>query len=180
MVLRPTQTEWREKMSKEHKCFRRFINSLNAESSREAYGYKIQKFMRFAVNEKLVKHDEDYEFLLEFDSDKITDVLEEYVNFMQERGDIAVSTDLAPPELFFAMNRKMWYNKLVRKGIRKLNRKKGGELPIDDAELEAVYFGTNSPRKRCIIYILSSLGIRPGAVNDPVLKFKHLVPIEDS
>ncbi len=34
-------------------------------------------------------------------------------------------------------------------------------------------------RKRCIISILSSLGIRPGALIDPVLCFKHLIPIED-
>jgi hypothetical protein len=66
--------------------------------------------------------------LLEFDTEKITDVLEDYVFFMQNRGDIAVGTDLAAPELFFEMNRKIWHNKLVRKGIRRLNRKKGGEL----------------------------------------------------
>lgn len=77
------------------------------------------------------------------------------------------------------MNRKIWHNKLVRKGIRRLNRKKGGELPIEDSELEAVYFGSNSPRKKCIVSLLSSLGIRPGAINDPVICFKHLIPIED-
>ncbi|MCA9828036.1 MAG: hypothetical protein KC444_06570 [Nitrosopumilus sp.] len=135
--------------------------------------------MKFAADQKYVKHKEDFESLLEFDTEKITDVLEEYVFFMQNRGDIAVGTDLAAPELFFEMNRKIWHNKIVRKGIRRLNRKKGGELPIEDSELESVYFGSNSPRKKCIISILSSLGIRPGALIDPVLCFKHLIPIED-
>ena len=60
-----------------------------------------------------------------------------------------------------------------------MNRKKGGELPIEDSELEAVYFGSNSPRKKCIVSVLSSLGIRPGAIVDPVLCFKHLIPIGD-
>ena len=166
-------------MCDEHKCFRKFISSLNAESSQETYGYKMQKFMKFAADQKYVKHKEDFESLLEFDTEKITDVLEEYVFFMQNRGDIAVGTDLAAPELFFEMNRKIWHNKIVRKGIRRLNRKKGGELPIEDSELESVYFGSNSPRKKCIISILSSLGIRPGALIDPVLCFKHLIPIED-
>ena len=180
MVLRECQIEWRRKMSTDHKCFRKFIGSLNAETSRETYGYKIQKFMKFAVNKKLVKHNEDFESLLEFDIEKITDVLEEYVFFLQERGDVAVGTDLASPELFFEMNRKIWHNKLVRKGIRKLQRKKGGGLPIEDKELEDVYFGAKTLREKCIISILSSLGIRPGAIIDPVIKFKHLIPIEDS
>ena len=180
MVLRLVQIKWRKQMSQEHKCFRKFINSLNAETSRETYGYKIQKFMNFAVDEKLIQHKEDFESLLEFDTEKITDVLEDYVNFLQDRGNVGIGTDLAAPELFFEMNRKIWHNKLVRKGIRKLNRKKGGELPITDEELQLVYSSTNSPRNKCIISMLSSLGIRPGAIIDPVIRFKHLVPIEDS
>jgi len=125
-------------MSSKHPCFRKFINSLNAESSCETYGYKLQKFMNWAASQRHVKHNEDFESLLEFDSEKITDVLEDYVDYMQQRGDVAIGTDLASPELFFQMNRKIWHNKLVRKGIRRLNRRKGGELPIEDSELEAV------------------------------------------
>jgi len=72
LVLRLVQINWRKQMCKEHKCFRKFIGSLNAESSQETYGYKMQKFMKFAVNEKLVKHKEDFESLLKFDTEKIT------------------------------------------------------------------------------------------------------------
>ena len=107
-------------MCREHKCFRRFIGSLNAVSSQETYGYKMQKFMRFVVEQKYVKHTKDFEALLEFDTKKITYVLEDYVFFMQERGNVAVGTDLAAPELFFEMNRKIWHNKLVHKESRRL------------------------------------------------------------
>ena len=179
MVLRLVQTQWREGMSAKHRCFRKFIKSLNQETSKESYGYKFQKFMRFAVSKKFVEHTEDFEKLLKYDAEEITDILEDYVDYLEDNKTMNVRTDLASPELFFQMNRKMWHNKLVRKGITKLNRKKGGELPIEDTELEAVYFGTKSPRGKCIISILSSLGIRPGAINDPVLRFKHLVSIED-
>lgn len=117
-------------MSSKHSCFRKFINSLNAETSRETYGYKFQKFMKFAVSKKLVKNTEDFERLLKFNSDKITDVLEDYVDFMEQRGDISIGTDLASPELFFQMNRKIWHRELVRKGIRKKDRMKGGGLPM--------------------------------------------------
>ena len=67
MVLRLVQTEWRKEMSSKYPCFRKFINSLNAETSRETYGYKFQKFMKFAVSKKLVKDIEDFEGLLKFD-----------------------------------------------------------------------------------------------------------------
>jgi len=180
MVLRLAQIEWRRDMSSKHRCFRKFINSLNAESSRETYGYKFQKFMKWAVSEKLVKHTEDFEGLLKLDSEKITDVLEDYVNFMEQRGDISIGTDLASPELFFQMNRKIWHRELVRKGIRKKDRMKGGGLPIEDQELEDVYSSAKTLREKCIISVLSSLGIRPGAIIDPVIRFKHLIPIEDS
>lgn len=179
MVLRQCQTDWRKEMSHKHRCFRKFIQSLNTEASKEGYGYKLQKFMKFALSEHHVKHKEDFEQLLTYDAEQITDILEDYVSFLQENKTMNVRTDLASPELFFEMNRKMWHNKLVRKGITRLNRRKGGEKPIEDSEVEAVYFGTNSPRKKCIISMMSSLGIRPGALIDPVLRFKHLVPIED-
>ena len=68
----------------------------------------MQKFIKFAVDQKYVKHKEDFESLLEFGTEKITDVLEDYVFFMQNRGDIAVGTDLAATELFFEMNPKIW------------------------------------------------------------------------
>jgi len=179
-MLRLCQKEWRTKMSNEHRCFKKFLRSLNEETSKESYGYKFQKFMRFAVETKWAKHTEDFEALLEFDSDKITDLLEDYVDFLEERGDKNVGTDLASPELFFQNNRKLWHRELVRGGIKRDKGKAGGELPITDLELEAVYFGTNDLRKKCIISILSSLGIRPGALIDPVICFKHLIPIEDS
>jgi len=76
------------------------------------------------LSEKLVNDVEDCDSLLKFDSERITDVLEDYVSFMQERGDISIGTDLASPdlaspELFFQMNRKIWHRELVRKGIRR-------------------------------------------------------------
>ena len=166
-------------MSSEHRCFRKFIKSLNEDTSRESYGYKFQKFMKFAESEKLVKDVEDFEGLLVYDTEQITDILEDYVDFLEENKTMNVRTDLASPELFFVMNRKTWHNKLVRKGVKKLNRKKGGDLPILDSEVEAVYFGVTSLRKKCIISLVSCLGIRPGALIDPVIRFKHLVPIED-
>ena len=98
---------------------------------------------------------------------------------MEARGDRNCGTDLASPELFFQNNRKLWHRELVRGGITKDKGLPGGELPIEDGELKDIYFGTDDLRKKAIISMLSSLGIRPGALIDPVLRFKHLIPIEN-
>lgn len=179
-MLRTVQKEWRKEMSINHPCFKKFLRSLNTESSKETYGYKMQKFMKFALEYKWTDTIENFEKLLELDSDKITDLLEDYVDFMEERGDRAVGTDLAAPELFFQNNRKLWHRELVRGGIKRDKGTPGGSDPIEDSELYDVYFGAGDDlRKRTIISLLCSLGIRPGALTDPVLCFKHLIPIED-
>lgn len=175
-----TQQKWHTKMKKDHRCFKKFINSLNSPKSQQSYGYHIQKFMRFCLVEKYTTGVENFEELLEYDSEKITDILEDYVDFLQENNAKNVSSELAAPELFFTMNRKIWHNKLVRKGIRKLNRIKGGSLPITDEEIAKVYAKASTLRNKCIVSLIGCLGIRPGAIADPVLRFKHLTPIEDS
>ena len=174
-----TQQIYHDKMKSKHRCFKKFINSLNSILAQQSYGYHIQKFMKFCVDAKHISGDEEFEELLEFDSEKITDVLEDYVEYLQEDNYKNVSTALSSPELFFTMNRKIWHNKLVRKGIKKLDRVRGGSLPITDEEIEKVYNNCKRPRDKCVISLLGCIGIRPGAIIDPIIKFKHLTPIED-
>jgi len=174
------QQKWHKEMKEKHRCFKKFINSLNSIVSQQGYGYHMQKFMKFCVKQRYVTGNEEFEELLEFDSEKITDVLEDYVDFLQEEGSKAVTTLLSPVELFFTMNRKIWHNKLVRKGIKELDIPRGGKLPITDEEIEAVYRNCKKPRDRALISFLGCLGIRPGAIADPVMRFKHLIPIEKS
>jgi len=174
-----TQQRYHAKMKSEHRCFKKFINSLNSVLAQQSYGYHIQKFMRFCVAAKYITHEEAFEELLEFDSEKITDVLEDFVESLQEVNYKNVSTALSSPELFFTMNRKIWHNKMVRKGIKQLDIIRGGSLPITDEEIEQVYINCNRPRDRFLISLLGCTGIRPGAIVDPVMKFKHLTPVED-
>jgi len=48
--------------------------------SRKGYAYKIEKFMKYCVAGYVINHSEDFEKLLDFDSDKITDLLNDYVD----------------------------------------------------------------------------------------------------
>ncbi len=69
-IFRKKQHEWIEKMKKDHLCFKRMMKALNSEQSQGMYAYKIQKFMKYQLKYNYIKHDEDFELLLEFDSEK--------------------------------------------------------------------------------------------------------------
>ncbi len=70
--------------------------------------------MKFTTTRHYTKHPEDFESLLQYDGEKITDILEEFVNYLESQGLVAeaVKPTLAAPELFFEMNRKLWHEKL--------------------------------------------------------------------
>ncbi len=133
--------------------------------------------MKFAAEFKYVNHEEDFESLLEYDTEKITDILEDFVNYLEGQGLVceAIKPTLASPELFFEMNRKLWHKKLVRRGIQKEDRIQGGKDPATKEDLQQMLkYCERSLRKQAIIHFLASTGIRPSALVDPVLKIKHL------
>jgi len=136
--------------------------------------------MKFTTTSHYTKHPEDFESLLQYDGEKITDILEEFVNYLESQGLVAeaVKPTLAAPELFFEMNRKLWHKKLVRRGIEKQDRIPGGREPVTREDLQAMLqYCNRSLRKQAIIHLLSTLGMRPGGLIDPVLKIKHLVSL---
>ena len=177
MVLRIKQSQWIERMKKEHSSFRKFIKVLSTPKSKETYAYKIQRFMNFAATYKYVTHTEDFESLLQYDSEKITDILEDFVNFLEEQELVyeTIKSTLAAPELFLEMNRKLWHKKLVRRGIQREDRIQGGKDPATNDDLQNMLkYCERSVRKQSIIHFLASTGVRPAALVDPVLKIKHL------
>ena len=177
MVLRIKQAQWIERMRKEHSSFRKFIKVPSTPKSKETYAYKIQRFMNFAATFKYVTHAEDFESLLEYDSEKITDILEDFVNYLEEQELVyeTIKSTLAAPELFFDMNRKLWHKKLVRRSIQREDRIQGGKEPATNDDLQNMLkYCERSIRKQSIIHFLASTGIRPAALVDPVLKLKHL------
>ena len=178
MVLRIKQAQWIELMSKEHSCFRKFIKVPSSAKSKETYAYKIQRFMRYATEFKYVKHEEDFESLLNYNSEEITDILEEFVNYLEGQGLVreSVKSTLAAPELFFEMNRKLWLKKIVRRSMQNPDRVQGGRAPATTEDIQNMLkYCERSIRKQSIIHFLGCTGIRPSALVDPVLRIKHLV-----
>ena len=177
MGLRIKQSLWIERMKNDHPCFHKFIKVPSTPKSKESYAYKIQRFMKFTTTSHYTKHPEDFESLLQYDGEKITDILEEFVNYLESQGLVAeaVKPTLAAPELFFEMNRKLWHKKLVRRGIQKEDRIQGGKTPATKEDLQHMLkYCERSLRKQAIIHFIASTGIRPAALIDPILKIKHL------
>ena len=133
--------------------------------------------MDFLVEYQEIKTNEDYESLVQWNSEKITDLLEEFIAKLNQslKKTSAIKTMLAAPELFFEMNRKIWHKKLVRRGIKKDGQIKSGKLPATDEDIQRMLAVTKHVRDIATIHFLSSTGARPAAITDPVLKMKHLV-----
>jgi len=86
MVVRQKQTLWIAKMKQDHTCFAKMLKPLSSHQSQESYCYKIQRFMKFADEKRYVDHAEDFESLLRYDSEEITDILEAYINHLENSG----------------------------------------------------------------------------------------------
>jgi len=175
-VLRKSWIRYAEEHSKTSKAYRKFYNAMKTDSTISAYSYNMKRFMDFLILYKEIKTNEDYDLLLEWDSEKITDLLEEFVASLNKtlKKTSAIKTMLAGPELFFEMNRKIWHKKLVRRGIKKDGLIKSGKLPATDEDIQRMLQVTKNLRDIAVIHFLASTGSRPAGIVDPVLRMKHL------
>ena len=175
-MLRKSWMKYAEVHSKTSKAYRKFYNAMKTDSTISAYSYNMKRFMDFLTSYEEVKTNEDYDLLLEFDSEKITDLLEEFVASLNKslKKTSSVKTMLAAPELFFEMNRKIWHKKLVRRGIKKDGQIKSGKLPATDEDIQRMLQVTKNLRDIAVIHFLASTGSRPAGIVDPVLRMKHL------
>ncbi len=182
MTVRQKQILWIDKMKADHPSVTKMMKTLASDEGRASYAYKLQKFMVFAAEKKYVKHNEDFESLLGYEPEQLTDILEDFVNYLENRGLVSssVSVTLTAIELFLEMNRRIWHKKLVKRSIQKENRISGGGEPATTEDLNLMLkYCERSVRKRAIILFLGSTGIRTGGLIDPVLRMKHLVWMPD-
>ena len=120
------------------------------------------KFMEFLKSESHVNNIDEYDKLLDFDTEKITDVLEDFVSYMNKtKKSKSITVFLGSAELFFEMNRKIWHKKLVRKSVKKDNAEPGGKTPITTEEAKMMLDSAKHPRDKALIHFLASTGSRP-------------------
>ena len=178
-MLRKQQTVFINKMTEEHRCYKLFINSLNRPISKQGYSYKMQGFMRYCVDNGFTKDEQDYESLLTLDIEQVTDLLIDYVDYLQRKKISAVVNYLQAPELFFEMNRRLWHKKVVKKSITKEDRITAGKTPATDDDVFNMINANPILRNKLIIHYIASTGSRPRSIIDPPLQFKHLIPLPD-
>jgi len=174
-MFREKSLKMANEYARKSKAYRKFYNAMNTNSTISGYAYVMVRFMKFLKSEGHIDSIDDYDKLLDFGTEKITDILEDFVSDLkltQKRSSIA--TIIAPPELFFEMNRKIWHRKLVRKTINKGDDTTGGKTPITTDEVKMMLEHAKHPRDKALIHFLASTGARPAGTTDPVLRMKHL------
>ena len=164
-----------EELSSKSRAYRKFYNAMKSESTICTYSYCMVKFMEFLKSESHVNNIDEYDKLLDFDTEKITDVLEDFVSYMNKtKKSKSITVFLGSEELFFEMNRKIWHKKLVRKSVKKDNAEPGGKTPITTEEAKMMLDSAKHPRDKALIHFLASTGSRPAGILDPILRMKHL------
>ena len=155
--------------NKDCESFRNFDDAIKYDSTRRSYHYYLNEFMRFA-------NLDDYDELAKLDTDEIQKLLENWVRDQKKKDLISntISTKLNAAELFFDMNKKTWYRKIVRKMLPDSDRIPGGEVPFTTEEILKIKQAAKKPRDLALIDFLACTGVRPGCLSDPVLRLKHL------
>jgi len=163
-------------LSQKHRSYRKFYHAMNTDSTISTYAYSLKKFMDYLVSIKEITDNEKYDKLIEYDSEKITDLLEDYViELGQTLKPNGINTHLSSVELFFEMNRKIWHKKLVRRSIKKDNTEPQGKTPATNEDLQRMLDCVKHPREKALIHFLASTGSRPAGITDPILRMKHLI-----
>jgi len=158
------------KSNLECKSFRIFENAINNPKTMKTYIKGLDHFMRF-------HRFSDYDKIAKMDTDTIDDHLEDWV-ISQKKAGLKKSTivgRLNAVELFLEMNKKIWHRKIVRKLLPLDDVIAGGDVPFSTEELYRMRLACKKPRDFALLEFLGSTGVRPGAIEDPVLRIKHLV-----
>ena len=162
--------------SEQYRSYRKFYYAMNTDSTISTYAYSLKKFMDYLVSVKEITDNEEYDELIEYDSEKITDLLEDYViELGQKLKPNGINTHLSAVELFLEMNRKIWHKKLVRRSIKKDDTEPQGKTPATNDDIQRMLESIKHPREKALIHFLASTGVRPAGITDPILRMKHLI-----
>jgi len=154
--------------------FQIFLASINSDRTKVTYRKGINHLMNFHG----IK---DYQDIVKADTDTIQDWLEKWAidqkNQVLRRNTIVGRLNAV--ELFLDMNKKIWHRKIVRKLLPANDKIPGGEVPFTTDEIYRMLQACKKPRDAAILHFFASTAARPASIEDPVLRKKHLVEIED-
>ncbi len=145
-----------------------FENSCKSPKTLESYNWSLDKFLKFT---KL----KNYDALVTLDNDFLQELLENYLFSLKKRHlkRKTIDTMFNGIECFLDANKKTYYKKALHK-MFPADTKHGSEKPYTTEDVQKLLSGTVSKRNKALILFFASTGARPGALFDPVLRFRHL------
>jgi len=169
------------KLSDDHRSYRKFYNGCGTrESTIISYSYSMSKFMDFLIDKKYIKNLDEFDKLAKFESDDVTDALQDYVFWCNKKvKGVSTRSYLNGPELFFDMNNVLYNTRIVKKSIHRDDTIPGGAKAATDDDVFELIDSCNNRLESALLHFLFSTGIRPGAIQDPILCIKHLVKMPD-
>jgi len=168
-------------LAEENIHYGNFYDALQTEASIISYTYGLRNFMDYLVRQKYITHNEDFSTVAEFDAEKSTDLVKAFIKNMKKRGlkPLSVNAYIAPVFLFFDMNRTAIFKKEINRVRDKNDVESSGHVPVTTVEIQDMLDVTSHPREIALILFLASIGMRPGGLNDPILRMKHLEYMPD-
>ena len=170
-----------EALSDNHKAYRKFYNGCGTRKSVIiSYSYGMSNFMKFLTDQKYIDDEHDFDKLLKFEPKDVTEALQDYVFFCNKKvKGVSTRSYLSGPELFFDMNDMLWNRRIVKKSIHRDDTVPGGAKAATDDDVFDLIDSCNNRQESALLHFLFSTGIRPGAIEDPVLRIKHLIKMPD-
>ena len=152
-----------------------FTNVINSPATLKNYDHNLTVFMTWGK----IK---DYDTLASFKTDEIQEKMENYVLFHKKRNPNlrrkTIVNKLAPVELFLDVNKTLYHKRALHLLFGKDDQKKGNELPYTTDDVQKMLDITKIKRSRAVILFFSSIGGRPSVIADPILRFKHVYPMQ--
>ena len=152
---------------KSSKAYHKFTQSIKTSSTMKAYKQALDKFM---ILSKL----KSYDNAIKLKTDNVQDLLESYVISLKNRSYQTVNQYMSGVELFFDMNKVLYYKRILRKLLPGNDKEPGGKLPYTTEEIERMLSVTTKLRTKALIHYFASTGSRPAGIEDPVLRLKHV------
>jgi integrase len=170
MAISKTRLILAQELAKESPAFKNFMRGLSSDSAISDYTKYNLNFMDFHKLER------DFDSLVKNDAKTISKMITDFLDSCLERGvkNATLRTYLMGIERMFIMNDCIWHKDRIRSGIGTDDEIPGGRVPIQTSEVWDMLQHTKSLRTKSLVHFIASTGMRPGALNDPILRIKHL------
>ena len=155
------------------RCITIFENSCKTKSTFKSFLYFLDTFLKWSKY--------DYDSLLELNSERLEDRLQDYVMYLKRRVDDGELSPNTIPDIMIAIfkflkcNRKK-FDKDITTQLYPDKIKLGGDRAITNDEIRQL-LNFADIRDTAIIHLVSATGARPEAISE--LKMKHVEKLED-